>query len=93
MLPLALCGYLVVVVVVILVVCACIQHTMFLFCPLTYVSFLYFDVMFVHCVQYGWTVLHFAAYNGHVMMVRALVERYNCLPDRTEKVCRVTSTV
>ena len=40
-------------------------------------------------MQYGWTALHFSAYNGHARMVQVLVERYNCAPDRPEKVCGV----
>ena len=33
--------------------------------------------------------MHFSAYNGHARMVQVLVERYNCAPDRPEKVCGV----
>ena len=40
----------------------------------------------VSFLQYGWKVTHFAAYNGHLEMLRELLERYNCEADKKEKV-------
>ena len=38
--------------------------------------------------QYGWTVVHFAAHNGHLEMLQELLERFNCEADkRDKKVC------
>ena len=37
-------------------------------------------------IQYGWTVVHFAAYNGHLEMLQELLERYNCETDKRDKV-------
>ena len=36
--------------------------------------------------QYGWTVVHFAAYNGHLEMLRELLERFNCEADKRDNV-------
>ena len=36
--------------------------------------------------QYGWTVVHFAAYNGHLEMLQELLERFNCEVDKRDKV-------
>ena len=38
------------------------------------------------CSQYGWTVVHFAAYNGHLEMLQELLERFNCEADKRDKV-------
>ena len=35
--------------------------------------------------QYGWTVVHFAAYNGHLEMLQELLERFNCEADKRDK--------
>ena len=37
-------------------------------------------------MQYGWTVVHFAAYNGHLEMLQELLERFNCEADKRDKV-------
>ena len=34
--------------------------------------------------QYGWTVVHFAAYNGHLEMLQELLERFNCEADKRD---------
>ena len=35
--------------------------------------------------QCGWTVAHFAAYNGHLEMVQELLERFNCEADKRDQ--------
>ena len=40
----------------------------------------------VLCSQSGWTVVHFAAFNGHLEMLRELVEKFNCEADKGDKV-------
>ena len=35
--------------------------------------------------QCGWTVVHFAAYNGHLEMLQELLERFNCEADKRDK--------
>lgn len=37
-------------------------------------------------IQYGWTVAHFAAYNGHREMLQELLERFKCEADKRDKV-------
>ena len=34
--------------------------------------------------QCGWTVVHFAAYNGHLEMLQELLERFNCEADKRD---------
>ena len=36
--------------------------------------------------QYGWTVVHFAAYNGHLEMLKELMENFNCEADKRDMV-------
>ena len=38
-----------------------------------------------HSSQCSWTVVHFAAYNGHLEMLRELLERFNCEADKRDK--------
>ena len=38
-----------------------------------------------HFIQYGWTVVHFAAYNGHLEALRELLEGFNCEADRRDR--------
>ena len=35
--------------------------------------------------QCGWTVVHFAADNGHLEMLRELLDRFNCEADKRDK--------
>ena len=37
-------------------------------------------------VQHGWTVVHYAAYNGHLEMLQELLERFNCEADKKDRV-------
>ena len=43
-------------------------------------------VLILCVIQYGWTVVHFAAYKGHLEMLRELLERFNCEADKRDKV-------
>ena len=49
------------------------------------------NVCIVLLSQCGWTVVHFAAYNGHLEMLRELLERFNCEADKGDKVNVVIS--
>ena len=35
--------------------------------------------------QCDWTVVHLAAYNGHLEMLQELLERFNCEADKRDK--------
>ena len=39
--------------------------------------------------QCGWTVVHFAAYNGHLEMLQELLDRFNCEADKRDKKVRL----
>ena len=60
-------------------------------CPKILCSILYsvdlvvvLNIYTVHS-QYGWTVVHFAAYNGHLEMLQELLERFSCETDKRDK--------
>ena len=36
------------------------------------------------CSQCDWTVMHLAAYNGHLEMLQELLERFNCEADKRD---------
>ena len=42
--------------------------------------------VFLVIMQYGWTVVHFAAYNGHLEMLQELLDRFNCEVDKKDRV-------
>ena len=49
------------------------------------VILLFINKLNVHLYfQCGWTVVHFAAYNGHLEMLQELLERLNCEADKRD---------
>ena len=43
-------------------------------------------LFFLVIMQYGWTVVHFAAYNRHLEMLQELLDRFNCEVDKKDRV-------
>ena len=44
-------------------------------------------------LQYGWTPLHWAAWNGHISTIHTLVAHSGCIVSITDKVSHTTSNV
>ena len=42
--------------------------------------------IFVNVLQFRWSPVHLAAYNGQLQAVTVLIQRYSCQPDLKEKV-------
>ena len=46
----------------------------------------------MNVLQFRWSPVHLAAYNGQLQAVTVLVQRYSCQPDREEKVGSINNT-
>ena len=55
------------------------------------VSMCQFCVLYIIILQYGWRVVHFAAFYGHKAVLEKLLDRYPHLKDKRVKVITVLS--